>query len=612
MPAEKLILLQLVIVIALGGGAQWLAWRIRLPSILLLLLFGFLAGPVARHWLPGSILTLDPNALFGEKLLLALVSLSVAFILFEGGLTLNFRELRATGSVVRNLVTLGALVTWTIGAAAARLLLGLDAGPAILLGAILVVTGPTVIVPLLRHIRPTGPVGPVLKWEGIVIDPLGALLTVLTFEVFVATGGAHASSFVALAVLKTVVIGGGLGLATAAILAVAVARYWIPEFLQNAVALFLVAGVFAVSNVAQAEGGLLAVTVMGVALANQRWADMTHIREFKENLRVFLISVLFILLAARLDVADLRTLGPLSLVFVAILIVIARPLGVFVSTAHSKLNWREKLFLAWMAPRGIVAAAVASVFAIELEHAGIAGAQLLVPITFLTIVGTVLVYGLTAPILAHHLRLAEARPQGVLIVGAHRLARELATVLVKHKFRVLLVDTNRGEVHAAKMAELPAYHGSILGEDALDNLDLGGLGRLLALTPNDEVNVLAVQRFVPIFGRAAVYQLPPREGLKGRVAMDKHLHGRHLFRPDATSRHLWDQLTTGAVIKATRLTEEFDFAAFQQMYGSTALPLFVITESGRLQVRTAADTSTPAPAQTLISLVHEPETTEAK
>lgn len=608
---EQIILLELVAVIALGGAAQWLAWRVRLPSILLLLLVGFVAGPVARELLPGTVLELDPDRLFGPALL-PMVSLSVAVILFEGGLTLNFRELRRTGGVVRNLVTIGTAATWVIAAAAACLLLGLEWRLAVLVGAILVVTGPTVITPLLRHVRPIGPVGTVLKWEGIVIDPLGALLTVLTFEVLFADLTTETSVHLLMAVLKTVLLGGGLGLAAAVVLALAMARYWVPEFLHNAVALFLVCGVFALSNVAQAEAGLLAVTVMGVALANQRWADMHHIREFKENLRVFLISALFILLAARLRLEDLRGLGWPSVVFVAVLVVAARPVSVLLSTLGSQLRWRERLFLAWLAPRGIVAAAVASVFAIRLEQAGSAQGRLLVPLVFVAIVGTVSVYGLTAAFVAQRLGLAEANPQGVLIVGAHRLARELGKVLLKHKFRVLLVDTNRGETHAAKMADLPAYHGNVLSDEALEEFDLGGLGRLLALTPNDEVNVLAVRRFAPLFGRASVYQLPPPEGGAGRIAMDKRLHGRWLFHPTATAEHLLRQLDAGAVIKATKLSAEFDYAAFHRMYSPTAILLLVITENGKLNIRTAEETTEPKPGQTLVSLVFEKDETPKK
>ncbi|MGD8450508.1 MAG: cation:proton antiporter [Phycisphaerae bacterium] len=583
------ILFELVAVVALGGAAQWLAWRLRLPSILLLLLFGFLAGPVTN--------LLHPDEVFGG-LLLPLVSLSVAVILFEGGLTLNFRELRATGNVVRRLVTVGALATWAVAAVAARLIVGLEWRLALLLGALLIVTGPTVIIPLLRHVRPSGPVGPVLKWEGIVIDPVGALLTVLVFEVLFAGNVQGATAHVALALLKTVVVGGGLGLLAAGLLAVTMARFWIPEFLHNAVALGLVCLAHTLSNAVQPESGLLAVTVMGIALANQRIADIRHVLEFKENLRVLLISALFIILAAQLPFDVLEGLGPASLLFVAALVFVARPLAVWLSTAGSKLHWRERLFLMWMAPRGIVAAAIAAVLAIQLGDAG----RPLVPLTFITIVCTVVIYGLPATLVAQWLGVAVPNPQGVLIAGSHELARSIATMLKSAGIRVLLVDTNHAEIRAARMADLPAYHGSILGDQALEEIDLGGIGRLIALTPNDEVNVLAVQRFRPLFGSAAVYQLPVTETATGRLAHARHLYGRPLFAPKATLAELQSRLTGGCVVKANKITESFDYAAFRELYPD-ALPLFMVSEGRRLSVFTAGQESGPQPGHTLISLV---------
>ena len=547
---------------------------------------------------PGPVThLLDPNELFDE-LLLPLVSLSVAVILFEGGLTLNFRELRAAKNVVRNLVSVGVLTTWVVAAAAAHLIVGLELRVAVLLGAILVVTGPTVIMPLLRQVRAGGLVGPVLKWEGIVSDPLGALVTVLAFEVLF---GGQAPAHLASSVLKTVIVGGGLGVAAAAVLAITVSRFWVPEFLHNGVALALVLASFAVSNMVQSEAGLLAVTVMGIALANQRFADVRHVLEFKENLRVLLISALFIVLAARLSFADLRDIGPEALLFVAVLMFVARPLGVAISTARSKLNWRERVFLMCVAPRGIVAAAVAAVFAIRLRD--IPDGTSLVPLTFLTIVATVLIYGLSAAPIAHWLKLADANPQGVLIVGAHSLARAVGAALKKHGFRVMLVDMNYAEVRAARMDDLPAYHGSILGEHTLEELDLGGIGRLLAMTGNDEVNVLAVQRFRPIFGRALVYQLAPFADERDRASHAQHLFGRRLFRKEATYTRLQARIDAGDVIKATKLSESFDYKAFQMEYSSDAVPLFIVKEAGRLSVVTADQDVGPKAGQTLVSLV---------
>ena len=465
-------LIQLAGIIVLGAAAQWIAWRVGLPSILLLLTFGIIAG----RWL-------HPTELFGN-LLFPMVSISVALILYEGGLTLKLAEFRKVGGVVRNLVTAGAAVTWLIGALAAHFVIGLDAGLSALLGAVVVVTGPTVIGPLLRQIRPSGPVGPILKWEGIVIDPIGALLAVLVFGI-VSGEAEGAAGHVAWGIAKTVVFGGGIGFLAAAILVVMIERYWIADFLQNAVSLMLVVAAFAVSNHIQHESGLLAVTVMGFVLANQKRADIEHIVEFKENLRVLLISALFIVLAARLEISQLLNVLGRGVAFAAVLVLVARPVCVLLATWRSDLSKAQRLFLGWMAPRGIVAAAVASVFALRLETvwrerlerleaAGdpaaaalsdqLAGVAQLVPVTFITIIASVALYGLTAPIVARRLGVAESNPQGILFAGAHAWIREAAALLQREGIAVLLIDSNRQNVHAARMAGLPTYAGSILSE----------------------------------------------------------------------------------------------------------------------------------------------------
>jgi len=597
---SEIVLFEIATIVVLGVGAQWLAVRLRLPSILLLLLFGFLAGPVTG--------VLDPDERF-KDLLFPLVAVSVALILYEGGLTLRLVELGSVSNVLRNLITLGALITWAVGAAAGWLIFGLQPGVAVLLGALLVVTGPTVIGPLLRHIRPTGRVGPILKWEGIVIDPIGAVLAVLVFEVLSSTsaGAGAATTHVVVSILRTIVAGGGLGLLAAMLLALLLQRYWIPDFLQNAVSLMLVVAVFTLANAVQPESGLLAATVMGIGLANQRLADVKHIVEFKENLRVLLISALFILLAARLQREDLLAVGWRGMLLVAVLILVARPLTVLLSTMRSNLTGGERLFLAWMAPRGIVAAAVSSVFALRLEAAGYADARLLPPITFLAIIGTVAVYGLTSPLLARRVGVADPNPQGVLLIGAQPWAQALAAVLREKGLPVLLVDSNRHRVAAARMAGLRTYSGSILAEYALDEIDLGGLGRVLAVTPNDWVNALAVQRFTRVFGSAQCYQLPPQNEPQSKPDRHKHLHGRWLFGPDMTYRELARRFADEMTVKATRLSETFDFAAFQALYGETAVPMCTISESGRLSIVTADQTIQPAPGQTLVCLVR-PET----
>lgn len=587
------ILVGLAGIIVLGIASQWLAWRLRLPSILLLLLAGFIAGSVTG--------LLDPDVLLGD-LLSPIVAIAVALILFEGGLSLKMVELRQVGGVVRNLVTIGALITWLLAAGAAHFVLGLDAVLSLLLGAILVVTGPTVIMPLLRDIRPVGQVGTVVRWEGILIDPIGVTLAVLVFEAVFIGDLQRATVLTVIGFVETLVIGIVVGLITAALLTLFLRRYWIPDFLQTPVTVLMVVGAFALSEVLQPESGLLTATVMGIALANQRSVSVKHIVEFKENLGVMLISNLFIVLAARLRIEDIFRIGPEMILFVVVLVLVVRPLAVFVSTMRSPLNWRERLFVAWLAPRGIVAAATASIFGLELMHMGHPQAELLAPMTFTVIVVTVALYGLTAGPLARRLGITQSDPQGVLFVGAHGWARAMASVLQKRGYRVLLVDTNYDNVVAARMEGLPAHYGSILSEDTLAKLDLDGIGRLLALTPNEEVNSLAALRFSEIFERSEVYQLFCRQQL-GEEAIPRELRGRLLFGPGITFENLEARFSNGAVIRATPLTDKFTYEDFQALYNEAVLPLFLIDENGKLAVFAADKQPLPRRSQTVISLV---------
>jgi NhaP-type Na+/H+ or K+/H+ antiporter len=594
------LLLALASVIVLGIGAQWLAWRLGVASILLLLVAGFLAGPVSGLVFGRPLV--DPDELLGD-LLAPFVSIAVALILYEGGLSLRLAELREARAAVWRLVTFGAAITWALTALAAWLVLDLSPAMAILLGAVLVVTGPTVIVPLLIHIRPSGRIGAILKWEGIVIDPIGAMLAVLVFEAILLPSLGEAAPHVAVTLIKTIVIGGSFGFVAGMALALVLRWFWVPDYLENAVSIMFVVGAYTAAHWLQPESGLLAAVVMGITLANQRLVDVRHIVEFKENLRVLLISSLFVLLAARLLIADLTAIGWSGLVFLGLIVVVVRPASAFLCTLGSGLSGREVAFLSVMGPRGIVAAAVASIFALHLGAEGYAEAGVLVPLTFLVIIGTVSISSITAPYLAHRLGLADPKPQGVLLVGAHTWGRMLAAAINEQGFRALLVDTNRADIAAARMAGLETYSESILAEHLLDEIDLGGLGRLMAATPNDMVNILTVHRFLRVFGRSEVYQVSPRQ----KMADDahRHLHGRWLFDEDLSHNELARRVARGAIVKPTTLSAEFTYESFREHYGDTAVILFVVTASRRLNVITAEQPVDPKAGDTLVCLVEE-------
>lgn len=526
-----------MLVLAVGIGAQWLAWRSRLPAILLLLVAGLLVGPVTG--------LLRPDDVFGRDLVLSFANLGVAVILFEGGLTLRWKELHRTGAVVPLLSSLGILCNWIVGTAAILYIVKLNFQLSLLFGALMTVSGPTVIMPLLRQVRPLKRLRNVLKWEAIVADPIGAVLAVLVFELAVLHPfpGWQSAAQTGLMLLGTALLTGLVG---AAAIVLFLRRFWVPDYLHAPLTLALVLSVFALSNVFFEESGLLAVTVMGIAMANQRYAKVEHILEFKENLRVLLISSLFVLLAARLDPSLMRLVGSASLLVVLALVLVARPICVFASTVFSSLTWRERLFLAGVMPRGIVAAAVSTVFALKLDQGGIPGGEDLAGFAILTVIATVFIYGLGVTPLARALKVADENPQGALVVGADAVGRAIGLAFKELGFRALLVDTDANKVFEARQAGFEAVTGSGLNEVLADDLDLTGIGKLIAVTPSDEVNDLCVLQWTPLFGRESVYRLAPKPN-EGSEHHD-HVHGRLLFDGKLRHRHLIEKLRNGAQV----------------------------------------------------------------
>ncbi|UNG19838.1 cation:proton antiporter [Stutzerimonas zhaodongensis] len=592
---EQDILISLAALGIASLASQWLAWRLRLPAILFLLLSGILAGPVLG-WL-------NPTQLFGP-LLFPLVSLAVALILFEGSLTLRVSELPGIGTVVRRLIGIGALTTWAVITLSAHWLLGFDWDLALLLGSLTLVTGPTVIVPMLRVVRPNAAVANILRWEGIIIDPIGALLAVVVYS-FIITRGTEAAWTQSVQTFGGVLLCGTvLGIAGGWTLGQLVKRHWLPEYLQNLATLASVLGVFVTANTLVHESGLLAVTLMGIWLANMRDVDVRDILHFKENLSILLISGLFILLAAMLDLTALLELGPAVLILLLIVQFVARPLAIALCTWGSQLNWRERLLLAWIAPRGIVAAAVSAIFAVRLDETGHEDALLLVPLTFAVIIGTVVLQSATARPLARLLKVAEPPPSGFLIVGANPVARALGRALSEQGIRVMLTDSSWDNIHAARMENLPTYYGNPASQHAENHLDLVGLGHLLALSPVGEMNTLAAMRFRHDFGGDRLFNLAStqesRRSDKHRPS-DEH-RGRPLGTPTLTYSQLAGRLARGDSIKSNKLTETFGWPEYQALHGSGAILYFAIDNHGHTHVFHPDARIKPDAGWTLIAL----------
>jgi len=569
---QDIALIKLSAIVVIGIGSTLLAHKLRLPSILLLLLSGFLLGPITGF--------IQPDELFGE-IFFPFISLSVAVILFEGGLNLRLRDIHDARQAVFRLVVFGAMITWALSTVAAIYILNMPFKIALLLGAILIVTGPTVIMPLMLFIRPTGRVNAITKWEGIVNDPVGAIIAVLVYEVILASEHHDGALPVVLKIIaKTIIVGGGLGFIGSRVWIRAIRKKWIPDFLENPVTLMMVVGLFTLSNILSEESGLLTVTLMGILLANQKKVSVRHILVFKEELRVLLIAILFVVLSARLEVAVIKQIGFDALIFLAVSILIIRPVVVFLSTRGTELDRNEQLFLSWMAPRGIVAVAVASIFSLELSSHNIDGVEKLLPAIFVIIVGTVIVYGLSARSVAIKLGLASESNQGVLFVGAQTWARELGKRLMDKGLKVVFVDTNRQRIRDTKLDGLTAYQGSILEEHMLDKMDLSGIGTMVALTANDEVNALAALHCAEVFGRDNVYHLP--SGSQNMEGSAEHLKGQIIGEMTSTYSRLNAVFVSGGEFKITNLSENFSYSDFEEQYTGEIFPLFIISRTGRL------------------------------
>lgn len=589
------IILQFAALITLGLLCQWLAWRSKLPAILLLLLVGLIFGPIVG-WI-------NPDHYFGE-LLFPFVSISVAIILFEGSLSLNFTELKGLGRVVRRLTSEGVLITWVLIAISSRIILNLDWPIAWLFGAIALVSGPTVIGPMLRSVRPNTRISNVLRWEGITIDPIGAMLAVLVYEYIISSQSGGAIGHTLLVFMRIILIGGGLGILAAFALGGLIRRHWLPDYLHNLATISFVMLAFGLANTIEHESGLYAVTVMGITIANMRGLNIQHIASFKEHLSIILISCLFILLAARVELQQMLGLGfPVLLLLVVIQFVI-RPLVVATSTRGSNLSWQERTLIGWIAPRGIVAAAVASLFALRLEQMGLVDADMLVALTFAVIIGTVTLQSATARLLASLLGVAEPSPRGVLFVGANQVARELAKVLQQHDFQALLADTNWNNIRAARMEGLPTFYGNPVSEHADHHLEMVGLGKLMAVTPDRDVNALAMLRYGPEFGAHNIYSIVTSNEAepKSKSSVSSQQTVQYLGARDLTYSKFASLLSKGAKLRSTQLTESYGFDDLVKDSSNSLYPLFAFDKRRWLHIFTSNSEIEPHPGWSIISL----------
>ncbi|NER14241.1 cell shape-determining protein [Leptobacterium flavescens] len=513
-------MLELASVIVLGILAQWVAWKFKIPAILPLILIGLFVGPISTLISEDGTKWIEPvwngqEGFFPGEGLFYFVSLAISIILFEGGLTLKKSEINSVGPAITKLITLGSLVTFLGAGFAAHYIFGLSYKISFLFSALIIVTGPTVISPILRNIPLRKDISAVLKWEGILIDPIGALVAVLVFE-FISVGGEGAYTKTALIEFgKIVLFGTSFGFTFAHALAFAIKRKLIPHYLLNVVSLSVVLLVYVQSDLFAHESGLLAVVVMGMVLGNSKLPNIKELLYFKESLSVLLISILFILLSANIAIEDLLLVynWKTALLFACVVFVI-RPLGVFLSTRNSSLKINEKLFISWVGPRGIVAAGIASLFGTKLALKGEPGAEYITPLVFTMVLGTVLLNATTARLIAKLLGVFLKKSTGILIVGASQVSRLIAKYLQKNSRHVVLIDSNKENIEKARGMDLYAEEANIFSEDLTSNIEFSDIGYLMALTGSKEVNKHAIDRFRKQLGENGAFRLISSEELQ--------------------------------------------------------------------------------------------------
>ena len=578
-------MLELAGIIILGILAQWVAWKFKIPAILPLILIGLLVGPIAAAYLSedGSK-WIEPiwngeKGLFPGEGLYYFVSLAISIILFEGGLTLKRSEIKNVGPVITKLITVGAAITFFGAGILAHYIFHLSWDLSFLFAGLIIVTGPTVITPILRNIPLKKDISTVLKWEGILIDPIGALVAVLVFE-FISVGGGGGFTKTALIEFgKILLFGTTFGFTFAHALAFAVNKRLIPHYLLNVVSLSAVLLVFVESEIFAHESGLLAVVVMGMVLGNGKLNNIKELLYFKESLSVLLISILFILLSANINIEDLMLLYTWKTASLfAIVVFVLRPLAVFVSTFKSKLKLNEKLFISWVGPRGIVAAGIASLFGSKLIKQGVEGAEYITPLVFMIVLGTVLLNATTARVFAKLVGVFLKKSDAILFVGASNPARLIASFLKAKGKRIILIDSNKNFVQQALDDDLEAFKVDVYDDELTDNIELNDVGYLIALTGSDMVNKHAINKFSPVFGEHGSYKLASSQEIIEATVTER----KNFFTPNDDYINLSEAYRENPNITEVKIAnkEEYDRVLEMLSEEEKAVALFIEKGTG--------------------------------
>ncbi|MDT0651158.1 cation:proton antiporter [Autumnicola edwardsiae] len=506
-------MLELASLVILGILAQWLAWKIKTPAILPLILIGLLVGPISTLITEDGTKWVEPiwngsQGLFPGESLFYFVSLAISIILFEGGLTLRRSEVGNIGPVILKLISVGTAVTFVGAGLGAHFVFGLTWQISFLFSALIIVTGPTVISPILRNIPLRVHVSSILKWEGILIDPIGALISVLMFEFIRVEGGQDFTQTALIEFGKILLFGFTFGFTFAHLLSFLIRRNIIPHYLLNVFILATVLGVFVLADMFAHESGLLAVVIMGMVMGNQKLPNIKELLYFKESLSVLLISILFILLAANIEISELLLVFNWNaLILFGIVVLVVRPLGVLLSSLGSGLKANEMAFISWVGPRGIVAAGIASLFGLRLTREGVEGAEYITPLVFMVVLLSVLLNATTARLFAKLVGVFIKDSQGILIIGASSISRLIGKYLQDNNRHVVLLDNNSDNIKKAKDLGIDAIEGSVYADDLLNNVELNDVGYVMAITGNSDINKTAITKFKKQFGENGSFRV---------------------------------------------------------------------------------------------------------
>ncbi len=587
--------LQIIITVFAGISAQVCGEFLKIPSIVLLLIFGIALGG-------DGFGILHPSE-FGIGLEV-LVALAVAVILFEGGLNLKLKELNEVSGSLRNLVTIGTIITLVGGGLAAHYLAEFPWAIAFLYASLVVVTGPTVVGPLLKQVAVDRKVATLLEGEGVLIDPVGAILAVVVLDTIlnVDAGLGEVASGLALRLGIGAIIGAVGGWLMGQFLRVAT---FLSEDLKNLLVLAGIWGLFGFAQSVRGESGLMTAVVAGIVLRAFSIPEERLLRRFKSQLTVLCVSVLFILLAADLSIASIFALGWGSFFTVAVLMFVVRPISVALCTANSDLDWKQKFFVAWVAPRGIVSASVASLFAIILTEKGFNGGASIKALVFLTILMTVFIQGLSAKWIARQLKITSIEARGAVIVGSSPLSRLLAQLFQQQGESVVIIDTDPKACEVARTEQLEVYQSSALDGDVLEEIGISSMGAFVALTNNGEVNLVLAQRIMEEFHppRVAAFfeQGEPDNTIANKSKISQVFGG-------GFSVKVWNQYILDQQVKLGKTTigprDKNQTLPFQTLVDAGEfLPLLIRRQETLMIVRSLEDLKAE---DELIYLLHDP------